>query len=269
MATAEISAQLVRELRERTGAGMMDCKRALQETNGDVEAAIVLLRERGMAQAAKRADRATNEGLVGYTLAEDGSKGTMVAVGCETEPVAKSEEFQAFAEKVLRAVHDGGVEAVSSLEEERAQLSGKLGENIVVAGAARFEPLENARIAAYVHPPANKLGVLVHVRGGDVDFARKLAMHIAASNPQWIGREDVPEEAVAAEREIYANSDEVQSKPEQAREKIVDGMLNKRFFGANVLADQEWIHDSSKTVAQALQEAGAEVLEFQRFSLAG
>ncbi len=269
MATAEISAQLVRELRERTGAGMMDCKRALQETNGDVEAAIVLLRERGMAQAAKRADRATNEGLVGYTLAEDGSKGTMVAVGCETEPVAKSEEFQAFAEKVLRAVHDGGVEAVSSLEEERAQLSGKLGENIVVAGAARFEPLENARIAAYVHPPANKLGVLVHVRGGDADFARKLAMHIAASNPQWIGREDVPEEAVAAEREIYANSDEVQSKPEQAREKIVDGMLNKRFFGANVLADQEWIHDSSKTVAQALQEAGAEVLEFQRFSLAG
>ncbi len=269
MATAEISAQLVRELRERTGAGMMDCKRALQETNGDVEAAIVLLRERGMAQAAKRADRATNEGLVGYTLAEDGSKGTMVAVGCETEPVAKSEEFQAFAEKVLRAVHDGGVEAVSSLEEERAQLSGKLGENIVVAVAARFEPLENARIAAYVHPPANKLGVLVHVRGGDADFARKLAMHIAASNPQWIGREDVPEEAVAAEREIYANSDEVQSKPEQAREKIVDGMLNKRFFGANVLADQEWIHDSSKTVAQALQEAGAEVLEFQRFSLAG
>jgi elongation factor Ts len=269
MATAEISAQLVRELRERTGAGMMDCKRALQETNGDIEAAIVLLRERGMAQAAKRADRATNEGLVGYILAEDGSKGTMVAVGCETEPVAKSAEFQAFAEKVLRAVHDDGVDAVAPLDEERVQLSGKLGENIVVAGAARFEPLENARIAAYVHPPANKLGVLVHVRGGDADFARKLAMHIAASSPQWIGREDVPEDAVAAEREIYANSDEVQSKPEQAREKIVDGMLNKRFFGANVLADQEWIHDGSKTVAQALEEAGAEVLEFQRFSLAG
>src|SRR4051795_9097405 len=103
---AEISAQLVRELRERTQAGMMDCKRALQETNGDIEAAIVLLREKGMASAQKRADRATTEGLVGYTISEDGSHGTMVAVGCETEPVSKSEEFQAYAEKVLRAVHE-------------------------------------------------------------------------------------------------------------------------------------------------------------------
>jgi elongation factor Ts len=94
-------------------------------------------------------------------------------------------------------------------------------------------------------------------------------MHIAASNPQWIGREDIPEETVAAEREIYANSDEVQSKPEQAREKIVEGMLNKRFFGANVLVDQEWVHDSSKTVGQALREAGAEVLEFERLSVSG
>jgi elongation factor Ts len=266
---AEISAQLVRELRERTGAGMMDCKRALQETNGDMESAIVLLRERGMAQAAKRADRATTEGLVGYRLAADGSRGTMVAVGCETEPVSKSEEFRAFAGKVLDAVEADGVDAAAACEEERVQLSGKLGENVVVAGAARFEPVEGGRIAAYVHPPAHKLGVLVHLRGADDDFGRKLAMHVAASSPQWIAREDVPEDAVAAEREIYANSDEVQSKPEQARAKIVDGMLNKRFFGANVLADQRWIHDDDKTVAQALREAGAEVLEFQRFSLAG
>src|SRR5881296_810676 len=108
---AEISAQLVRELRERTGAGMMDCKRALQDTNGDMEAAVVLLREKGMAQAAKRADRATTEGLVGYRLADDGSRGTMVAIGCETEPVAKNEEFQAFAEKVLAAVEATGPDA--------------------------------------------------------------------------------------------------------------------------------------------------------------
>jgi elongation factor Ts len=266
---AGISAQLVRELRERTGAGMMDCKRALEETNGDIEAAIVILRERGMAQAAKRAGRETTEGLVGYRLADDGSKGTMVAVGCETEPVARNDEFQAFAKKVLDAVDAGGVDAAASLDEERTQLSGKLGENIVVAGAARFEAVDGGRISAYAHPPANKLGVLVQVRGGDADFARKLAMHIAASSPQWVAREDVPEAAIEAEREIYANSDEVQSKPEQARERIVDGMLNKRFFGANVLADQEWVHDTGKTVGQALQEAGAEVLEFQRFSLAG
>src|SRR3954449_5848468 len=211
---AEISAQLVRELREQTVAGMMDCKRALQETNGDMEAAVVLLREKGMAQAAKRADRATTEGLVGYRLADDGSRGTMVAVGCETEPVSKNDEFQAFAKKVLETVEAGGVGAEQELEEERAELSGKLGENIAVAGAARFEAVNGGTVGAYAHPPANKLGVLVGLRGGDGDLARKVAMHIAASNPQWIGRDDVPDDTVSAEREIYLNSDEVQSKPE-------------------------------------------------------
>jgi elongation factor Ts len=266
---AEISAQLVRELREQTQAGMMDCKRALQETNGDMEAAIVLLRERNLAGALKRADRETTEGLVGYRLASDNSRGTMVAVGSETEPVSKSDEFQAFAKKALDVVEADGIDAVSHLDEEKTELSGKLGENIAVTGAARFEAVDGGRINAYVHPPANKLGVLVHLRGGDDDLARKLAMHIAASGPQWIAREDVPEETVTAEKEIFANSDEVQSKPEQAREKIVEGMLNKRFFGANVLAEQEWIHDGSLTVAKVLEDAGAEVLEFERFSLAG
>jgi elongation factor Ts len=266
---AEISAQLVRELREKTGAGMMDCKRALVDTNGDMEAAVTLLREKGMAQAAKRADRATTEGLVGYRLADDNSRGTMVAVGCETEPVAKSDEFQAFGKKVLDLVETDGVDAPSQLEDERVELSAKLGENIAVAGAARFEAVDGARIGAYAHPPANKLGVLVQLRGGDDDLARKLAMHIAASSPQWIAREDVPEDAVSTEKEIFSNSDEVQSKPEQAREKIVEGMLNKRFFGANVLAEQEWIHDGSLKVGKVLADAGAEVLEFERFSLAG
>ena len=119
---AEISASLVKELRERTGVGMMDCKRALEETNGDMEAAIVLLREKGMAGVAKRAGRETTEGLVGYRLAEDGSRGTMVAVGCETEPVSKNDEFQAFAKKVLDAVAAGGVGAEAELENERAEL---------------------------------------------------------------------------------------------------------------------------------------------------
>jgi elongation factor Ts len=266
---AEISAALVKELRDRTGAGMMDCKRALQETNGDIDAAVTLLRERGMAQAAKRAGRETTEGKVGYRLADDGSKGTMVAVGCETEPVSNNDEFLAYAKKVLELVEQKGVGAESELEEERVALSARLGENIAVVGGARFEAIDGGLISAYAHPPANKLGVLVQVRGADADLGRKLAMHIAASNPQWIGRDDVPEETVASEREIYANSDEVQSKPEQAREKIVEGMLNKKFFGANVLVDQEWIHDSSKSVGQALKEAGADVLEFERFALSG
>jgi elongation factor Ts len=248
---------------------MMDCKRALVDTNGDMEAAVTLLREKGMAQAAKRADRATTEGLVGYRLADDNSRGTMVAVGCETEPVAKSDEFKAFGKKVLDLVETDGVDAPLQLEDERVELSAKLGENIAVAGAARFEAVDGGRIGAYAHPPANKLGVLVQLRGGDDDLARRLAMHIAASSPQWIGREDVPEDAIATEREIFSNSDEVQSKPEQAREKIVEGMLNKRFFGANVLAEQEWIHDGSLKVGKVLADAGAEVLEFERFSLAG
>src|SRR5947199_96715 len=186
-----ISAQLVKELRDQTGAPMMDTKRALQEAEGDMEVAKRLLRERGMASAAKRASRETTEGTVGYRIADDGR----------------------------------------------------------------------------VHPPANKVGVRVQLRGGSPELGRKVAMHIAAMNPSWIDREGVPEEDVERERQIFLATDEVQSKPEQAREKIVEGMLNKRFFGANVLVDQEWIHDSGKKVADVLAEENAEVLEFERFEL--
>jgi len=266
---AEISAALVKELRDQTGAPMMDCKRALQETNGDLEAAARLLREKGMAGAAKRSDRATPEGKVGYRLADDSKRGTMVAVGCETEPVSNNDEFLAFAKKVLEAVETNGPGAEAELEAERVQLVSRLGENIAVAGTARFEAVNGGLIAAYAHPPRNKIGVLLQLRGGSDDLARKVAMHIAAMKPSWIGREDVPEETGTQERESYTSSDEVQSKPEQARDKIVEGMLNKRFFGANVLDDQEWIHDSSKKVGDALGEEGAEVLEFERFELAG
>ena len=264
-----ISATLVKELREMTGAGIMDAKRALQETGGDIEAAQRVLREKGMASAAKRAGRATTEGKVGYRIAEDGRRGTIVGVGCETEPVSNNDEFLEFAKKVLLTIDEHGVGAEQELEDERTALSAKLGENITVVSPARFERIDGGGIAGYAHPPANKLGVLVQLRGGNDELGRKLAMHIAASAPQWISREDVPEELVTTEREIYLNSDEVQSKPEQAREKIVDGMLNKRFFAAQVLAEQPWIHDTGQTVAQALGEGGAEVVEFERVSLAG
>ena len=264
----EISAALVKELRDRTGAGMMDCKRALQDANGDIELAQKLLRERGMASAAKRAGRETTEGKVGYRIAGDGARGAIVAVGCETEPVSNNEEFLAFAVKVLEAVEREGTDAVAQLDDDRQELAAKLGENVVVAGAARFEAVDGAVIDGYSHPPANKLGVLVQVRGSSDEIARKLAMHIAASPAtRWIGREDVPEEIVRAEREIYANSEEVQSKPEQAREKIVEGMLNKRFFAEQVLVDQPWIHETSKSVGDVLGEQGAEVLEFERLQL--
>jgi elongation factor Ts len=266
VSTTEISAALVKELRELTGAGMMDCKRALQETGGDIDAARTLLRERGMAQAGRRADRATTEGLVA-TILRDGV-GSIVGVGCETEPVSRNDEFRAYAAKVLAAVHERGPGAVDELDQERLELIGKLGENIVVAGAARFE---GGTLAQYVHPPAHKIGVLVQLDGGSVELGRELAMHISFGRPEWTARDDVPAEVVEAERQIFLNSDEVLSKPEAAREKIVDGMLRKRFFAerGGVLADQAWIHDASKSVGQVLADAGATVTAFELVSVAG
>ena len=264
-----ISAGLVKELREMTGAGIMDAKRALQDTGGDVESAKRLLREKGMASADKRAGRATTEGKVGYRVQSDGTRGTIVGVGCETEPVSNNDEFLAFAKKVLEVVDEQGVGAETALEDERKELSAKLGENIQVVSPARFERVDTGTIDGYAHPPANKLGVLVQLRGGSDDLARKVAMHIAASAPNYVTRADVPEDLVSTERDIYLSSDEVQSKPEQAREKIVEGMINKRFFAAQVLAEQPWIHDTGKTVGQALEEENAEVVEFERISLAG
>lgn len=262
----EISARLVKELRDRTGAGMMECKRALQETGGDLDAARTLLREKGLAAAGKRADRATSEGLVGV-IVEPGVA-SIVGIGCETEPVSKNDAFQAFGEKVLRAVHADGPGAAEALEPERVELIAQLGENIVVAGAERYE---GGTLAAYVHPPANKIGVLVALDGGSEELARQLAMHISFAAPEYTTRDDVPAEALEAERRVYLNSDEVQSKPEAAREKIVDGMIAKRFFAAapgGVLVDQAWIHDASKTVGAALAEAGATVVGFTRVSVA-
>ena len=264
-----ISASQVKELRDATGAGMMDSKRALQETGGDLEAARTLLREKGMAQAGKRADRATSEGLVGYHQSE--GRVTMVAVGCETEPVSKNEEFQAFAKSVLDAVDESGPDAVAALEERRVELIGKLGENIVVTGAERYEAGSGETLGAYAHPPANKIGVVVELEGGSPELARQLAMHISFAAPEWISKDDVPADAVEAERQIYLNSDELEGKPEQAKEKIVEGMLAKRFFAAQpggALTEQPWIHEPSQTVGRALADAGARVVAFKRLSVA-
>ena len=265
-----INASLVKELRDATGAGMMDCKRALEETSGDLDAARTLLRERGMASAGKRAGRETTEGLVGHIV--DGGRGSIVGVGCETEPVSKNDEFQAFAMTVLRALHADGPAVVESFDDERIELVARLGENIVIVGPTRFEAPEGNVLAAYAHPPANKIGVLVELEGGSEELARQLAMHISFAAPEWTSRDDVPAEVLAAERSIFENSDEVQSKPEAAREKIVDGMLNKRFFAATpggALVEQAWIHEPSKTVGQAMADAGASVVRFVRISVAG
>jgi elongation factor Ts len=259
-----ISASLVKELRDQTGAGMMDCKRALEETEGDLEAARTLLRERGIADAAKRSGRETAEGKVGFSITEE-SVAAMVAVGCETEPVSNNEEFLVFAQRVLSAVLHHGVDAAESLEHERVELVARLGENIAVVGAARYEGAEHEILTAYVHPPANKLGVLLHAKGRP-DLAYKVAMHIAATAPVYVSRDSVPEAEVTGERNILSRQDDVLDKPEQVREKIVAGRLEK-WFESLVLVDQTWIHDPDRRVGDVLEEAGLEIIEFERFAL--
>ena len=258
-----IPADLVKELREQTGAGMMDCKRALEETGGDLEAAKKFLREHNLAGVAKRSGRETTEGKVAIELGE--TVAAMVAVGCETEPVSNNGEFLVFVQRVLDAVERHGSGAVSDLEDERVALAAKLGENIVVRDAVRFEGEENDVLSGYVHPPANKIGVLVHGRGNP-DIARMLAMHISWERPLYLTRADVPEAEVSAEREILSNNPDVAEKPEEIRTKMVDGRIEK-WLGEMVLEDQEWIHETGKKVGAVLREAGFEVIEFRRFAL--
>ena len=274
---SEISAAMVKQLRDATSAGMMDCKRALQETDGDFDAAVKLLREKGMASAARRADRDTNEGVV-LTQADE-QHGTIVAVGCETEPVSKNEDFVAFATDVLREVHERGEDAVELLEPQRAELSARLGENIRVVGARRIAAGSGEKLVAYVHPPAKKVGVLVDTRGGSPELPRELAMHIAFARPTYRTRDQVPADLVDAEREILTNkyleneasqleaNSGLTAKPADVREKIVDGMMRKSFYAESVLEEQTWIHDTSLSVEKALSRGGLELIEYAWLSV--
>jgi elongation factor Ts len=262
----DITAAMVKELRDATSAGMMECKRALQETDGDFDEAVKLLRERGMASAAKRADRATSEGKVGV-MVRDGI-GAIAAIGCETEPVSNNDDFLGYAEKVLRTVFDGGDPL--SLEDERVEIAAKLGENVQVVGAKRIEGTDGDVLSFYVHAPANKVGAVVLTKGGEPEAARSLALHLTFARPTYTSRDEVPQELVDAEREILSRSEEVLSKPENVREKIVEGQLNKRFYGEAVLSEQTWYRadESTGTVAQYLKEHGIELLDHAWYAVA-
>jgi elongation factor Ts len=261
----DISAALVKQLRDATSAGMMDCKRALVETNGDFDEAVKLLRERGMASAAKRADRETSEGKVGVMVREN--VGAIAAIGCETEPVSNNDEFLAYAENVLKAVLDGS--DASELEEDRVNLTAKLGENIQVVGTKRMEAGDGEVLSQYVHGPANKVGALVRTKGGAADTARSLALHLTFARPTYGSRDEVPQELVDAERGILSNAEEVLSKPENVREKIVEGQLNKKFYGEAVLTDQTWYRadESTATVGKYLAEQGVELLDYAWYAV--
>jgi elongation factor Ts len=262
----EIPASQVKELRDMTGAPMMDAKRALVEAEGDIDKAAQLLREKGMAAAAKRAGRQVTEGRVLARI--DNAHGAIVAVGSETEPVSKNDEFLSFAERVIDAVEQSGPEAVGGLEEDRVELVARIGENIEVVGAARFEAENGEVLASYVHPPAQKIGVLVRAQGSP-DLARLVAMHNAFANPRFVTRDEVPADEIEAERGILEKMPDLEGKPDDVKAKIIEGRLAKGFFADSVLDDQPWIHNPDQTVGQALAEHGAEVRDFVRYALAG
>ena len=263
----DITAAMVKELRDATSAGMMECKRALQETDGDFDEAVKLLREKGMASAAKRADRATSEGKVGVMVRDN--VGAIAAIGCETEPVSNNDDFLAYAEKVLRdRLRRRRRRRRSRTSASRSRRSSARTSRSSARSAWRPATARSSRF--YVHAPANKVGALVRTKGGDPAAARSLALHLTFARPTYGTRDEVPQELVDAEREILSNSEEVLSKPENVREKIVEGQLNKRFFGESVLTEQTWYRadEATGTVAQYLKERGIELLDYAWYAVA-
>ncbi|HEY9255643.1 MAG TPA: translation elongation factor Ts [Stenotrophomonas sp.] len=266
----EITASLVKELRERTGAGMMECKKALTENTGNIDAAAEWLRKSGLAKADKKADRVTAEGRV--AAAQAGGKAVLVEINSETDFVAKDGNFLAFTDAVAQAALTSGAadaEALKSaklpsgetVEESRAAAIAKLGENIQIRRLVRIDSTNT--VAAYVH--GGRIGVLVEVAGGDEELARGLAMHVAAMNPPYNKAADVPADFVAKEKEIELAkmSEKDKAKPAEILEKIISGKVNK-IVNEVTLYGQPYVLDSDKSVEQVAKAAGADVIGFQR-----
>ena len=267
-----ITASLVKELRERTGSGMMECKKALVESGGDIDAAAELLRKSGAAKADKKAGRVAADGAIKARVADDGKSAVIVEINSETDFVAKDENFQAFADQVLALVagqQPASVEDLAELklddgqtvEEARQALIAKVGENIQVR---RFETMQSDdSIACYLH--GARVGVLVDSSAGD-DLARGIAMHIAAMNPQFVDRDSIPAEFVEKEKAILIAQAESSGKPPEIIEKMIQGRLNK-FLAEVTLLGQPFVRDSDHSVAELLAEAGASVTRFIRYEV--
>jgi elongation factor Ts len=271
----EITSTMVKDLRERTGAGMMECKKALAEAGGNLDAATELLRKRGAASADKKAGRIAAEGVVLVALAPDRRRGALVEVNCETDFVAKDENFKAFAGEVADLILAGAaadVEALKScalksgvgVEEARKALVGKIGENVTVRRFVVLHAPEGSRVSGYAH--GSRIGTLVVSAGGREDLGRELAMHVAASRPQFIERAEVPAETVAREREIFMAQAQGSGKPANVLEKIVEGKLQK-FLGEITLLGQPFVKDPDVTVAKLLEREGARVSQTARYEV--
>lgn len=260
---------MVRELREKSGAAMMDCKKALEASGGDMDAAFDHLRKAGLKTAAKKAGRETSEGRVQAAVSEDGRTGGMVSVACETDFVANTPDFSAMMDEYAGVARDNdlptngdavehfgtlGTSDGSAVAEHLKQVIGKLGENIQLAGAAHMTN-SGGYVGTYIHHNS-KVGVLASVTTGAdrskaEEVLKKLAQHVAAFRPPYLNREDVPAEDVERERQVHRESDELSKKPEEIREKIIDGKLNK-FFSEQCLNEQGWIVDDKTAVAKAI-----------------
>lgn len=285
----EISAALVRDLRERTGAGMMDCKKALAEAGGDLDKAVSVLRERGIAKAASKEGRATSEGLITAQVSASGSPAVMIEINCETDFVARTDQFKAFVADMAKlietgvAAQGGAVQSGASIADQQiAQKSidqrvkeaiATVGENIVFKRFVKYEG--DGMMATYIHP-GDKLGVLVQIaRSGNGTphdqlrtFGRDIAMHVAAANPVCVRRDEIDQSLVENERSIYRKQMENEKKPAQIIEKIVDGKIEK-YYAEVVLLEQPYVKDNDKSVNDLIKETSAatgETLSITRFT---
>ncbi|MDG4552014.1 MAG: translation elongation factor Ts [Candidatus Contendobacter sp.] len=269
---AEITAALVKELRERTGSGMMECKRALQETGGDIEAAVELMRKAGQAKADKKASRVAAEGLI--VLRQTAGAVAMAEINCETDFVTKNDDFRAFAAGVADTVLREGpadLDALlaatmangQSVEQNRRDCIARIGENINVRRGVRLTTSAGV-LGSYLH--GTRIGVLVELDGGDAELAKDIAMHIAASRPLCVSADQVPAELIAKEKEIYAARALAEGKPAHMIEKIAEGRLRK-YFEEVTLLGQPFVKDPERSVEELLKSRQARVVRFQRFGL--
>jgi elongation factor Ts len=268
-----ITADAVKQLRERTGAGMMECKKALVETKGDLDAAADLMRKQGLAKADKKASRVAAEGVVVVEKSSDAHTAAMVEVNCETDFVAREQDFRGFAQAVaaralasrpasLEALLEAKLESGESIEERRRALIAKIGENISVR---RFVVLTSPdHLGAYVH--GTRIGALVSVKGGEPQLAHDLAMHVAASNPKYLSQAQVPADVIAKEREILTEQAQGEGKPPEIVAKMVEGRLRKS-LGEITLAGQPFVKDPDVTIEKLLKAAKAEVTGYERFEV--
>ena len=270
----QITASMVKELRERTGAGMMECKKALSESSGDMDAAIELMRKSGQAKADKKASRVAAEGTIVVHITDDNKQGVILEVNCETDFVAKDESFLKFSNDVAQVIMDESPADVNALmntsladsetvESTRLALVSKIGENIQVR---RFEKVISASGALGKYMHGSRIGVMVELENGGDDLSKDIAMHVAASKPICVDENGVPEETLQKEKEIFIAQAEGSGKPAEIIEKMVQGRL-KKFLGEITLLGQPFVKDPDKSVEKLLKEKSASVISFIRYEV--